>query len=230
MNLVVHRADTRGGAEHGWLSTRHSFSFANWYEPTRMGFGALRVLNDDVIAPKTGFDMHAHSDFEIITIVEEGMVTHEDSMGTKATVSAGEVQVMSAGTGVVHGEWNREEVPLALFQLWIEPDEKGVTPRYDQKTFGDETLSLLVSKNGEDGSLQIHQDARIYRARLDEGMSLTHEIPQGKGVYLFLIDGNVEAQGVLLASRDALGVSYVEDLTVVAKSPSRFLMIEVPMR
>ena len=230
MNLVVHRADTRGGAEHGWLSTRHSFSFANWYEPTRMGFGALRVLNDDVIAPRTGFDMHAHSDFEIITIVEEGMVTHEDSMGTKATVSAGEVQVMSAGTGVVHGEWNREEVPLALFQLWIEPDEKGVTPRYDQKTFGDETLSLLVSKNGEEGSLQIHQDARIYRARLEEGMSLTHEILPGKGVYLFLIDGSLEAQGVLLASRDALGVSDAEDLTVVAKAPSRFLMIEVPMR
>ena len=229
MALIIHRADTRGKGEYEWLSTRYSFSFANWHDPKRMGFGALRVLNDDVVAPHAGFDMHAHADFEIITIVEEGAVTHEDNMGTHARVTAGEVQVMSAGTGVVHGEFNREDVPLKLFQIWIEPNERGVAPRYDQKAFDPSAnLALLVSGNGEDGSLMIHQDARIYRGRLEEQAILTHDIPEGKGAYLFLISGSLMVGDVLLVSRDAAALTEPE-LVLTAKSPSSFLLLEVPV-
>lgn len=229
MAITVHRANTRGGADYNWLTTRHSFSFAHWHDPKRMGFGALRVLNDDIVAPKTGFDMHAHADFEIVTIVEEGAVTHEDNMGTNAKVGAGEVQVMSAGTGVVHGEFNREEEPLKLFQIWIAPHTKGVAPRYDQKAFGIEnTLTLLVSGDGRDGSLMIHQDARIYRGALDAGMSLVHEVPQGKGVYMFIIGGEATVNGVQLAARDAAAVEEA-DAVLEARSPTSFLLIEVPL-
>ena len=229
MAMTVHRADTRGGADYDWLTTRHSFSFAHWHDPKRMGFGALRVLNDDIVAPKTGFDMHAHADFEIVTIVEEGAVTHEDSMGTNAKVGAGEVQVMSAGTGVVHGEFNREDEPLKLFQIWIAPHTKGVAPRYDQKAFGTEsTLTLLVSGDGRDGSLMIHQDAQLYRGRLETGMSLVHEVPLGKGAYVFMIDGDATVNGVQLTARDAAALEE-EDVVLEARSPSSFLLIEIPL-
>lgn len=196
-----------------------------------MGFGALRVLNDDVVAPKTGFDMHAHADFEIVTIVTRGAVSHEDSLGTNARVPVGEVQVMSAGTGVVHGEFNREEEPLELFQLWIVPSEKGVAPRYDQKAFpAGHLLTLLVSGDGQDASLRIHQDARIYRGNLSAGSTLVHEIPDGQGVYCFLVDGNVLVDDIELRSRDALGIESEADCTIHAKTDSDFLLIEVPMR
>lgn len=227
---TIHRSSTRGGGDYGWLTTNYSFSFANWHNPTRMGFGQLRVLNDDIVAPKTGFDMHAHADFEIITIVEKGTVTHEDNMGTNAKVSAGEVQVMSAGTGVVHGEFNREDEPLELFQLWISPSQKGVAPRYDQKSFSiDAPLTLLVSEDGTNGSLQIHQSARIFRGNLAAGKSVQHEITQNHGVYLFVIDGTVLAGDVELKKRDALGIEGEESLEIVAKTQSTFLLIEVPM-
>ncbi|HYE23430.1 MAG TPA: pirin family protein [Candidatus Paceibacterota bacterium] len=229
MAITVHRAHTRGGADYDWLTTRHSFSFAHWHDPKRMGFGALRVLNDDVVAPKRGFDMHAHADFEIVTIVEEGAVTHEDSMGTNARVGAGEVQVMSAGTGVVHGEFNREDEALKLFQIWIEPQTRGVAPRYDQKSFGTEqTLTLLVSGDGRDGSLMIHQDALLYRGNLTAGMSLVHEVGEGRGTYLFVIDGSVTVNGVALEARDAIAVEE-EDLALVAPASASFLLIEVPL-
>jgi len=230
MAITVHRADTRGGADHDWLQTRHSFSFASWHDPKRMGFGALRVLNDDVVAPKTGFDMHAHADFEIVTIVEEGVVTHEDNMGTHATVGAGEVQVMSAGTGVVHGEFNRADAPLKLFQLWIMPHTKGVTPRYDQKSFDSSaTHTLLVSDDGREGSLMIHQDAEIHRVNLAPGMSLVHEVPSGMGVYVFVIEGSVLIDDVLLTRRDAATVEGVEDVTIHAQAQSSFLLIQIPL-
>jgi len=195
-----------------------------------MGFGALRVLNDDVVAPHTGFDMHAHADFEIITIVEEGVVTHEDSMGTKAQVGAGEAQVMSAGTGVVHGEFNRGDVHLKLFQLWIAPREKGVLPRYDQKSFdSDTTHTLLVTGDGRDGSLMIHQDAEIARGNLAPGMSLIHEIPSGMGVYVFVIEGSLLVEDVPLSRRDAAMIEGVRDVTIHAQAQSSFLLIQVPL-
>ena len=226
---TIHRADTRGAGDYDWLTTRYSFSFAHWHDPKRMGFGALRVLNDDIVMPKTGFDMHAHADFEIITLVEEGAVTHEDSMGTNARVSAGEVQVMSAGTGVVHGEFNREDVPLKLFQLWIEPHTRGVTPRYDQKAFpADGPLTLLVSGDGRDGSLMIHQDALIYRGTLAGGATLTHEMQEGRGAYLLVIDGSATVNGVALSKRDAAAVDERE-LVLTAPSPVSFLLIEIPL-
>jgi len=230
MTITVHRADSRGKGDYDWLSTRHSFSFANWHDPKRMGFGALRVLNDDIIAPHTGFDMHAHADFEIVTIVEAGVVTHEDSMGTHARVTEGEVQVMSAGTGVVHGEFNREDVPLALFQLWIEPNEKGVTPRYDQKAFNpSEEFALLVSGDGREESLVIYQDASIYRGKIPAGTSLVHEVPKGKGVYLFVIEGMLTLGDITLSTRDAAEIKEADDLVLVAKLATSFLLIEVPL-
>ena len=228
--ITVHRADTRGKGDYDWLTTRHSFSFAHWHDPKRMGFGALRVLNDDVVAPGTGFDMHAHADFEIITIVEEGTVTHEDNMGTHAAVSAGEVQVMSAGTGVVHGEFNRHEESLKLFQIWIEPSKKGVAPRYDQKAFDPTSeLTLLVSGDGREGSLMIHQDAALYRGRLEKGTSLVHEIPEGRGAYLFVIDGALTLGDVSLNIRDGVMIEG-EDIVLTAKGPVSFLIIEVPVK
>jgi redox-sensitive bicupin YhaK (pirin superfamily) len=227
--ITVHRAGTRGGGDHGWLATRYSFSFADWHDPKRMGFGALRVLNDDIVEPGTGFDMHAHADFEIITIVEEGTVTHEDDMGTHAKVGAGEVQVMSAGTGVVHGEFNRDDVPLKLFQIWIEPNERGVTPRYDQKAFDPSAdFALLVSGDGREGSLIIHQDAALYRGRLPEGGSLVHEVSAGKGVYLFVIDGSLMLGDVPLGARDAAMVTEKE-IAVSAKGSASFLLMEIPV-
>lgn len=229
MAITVHRADTRGKADLDWLSTRYSFSFAHWHDPKRMGFGALRVLNDDVVAPHTGFDMHAHADFEIITIVEEGAVTHEDSMGTNAKVQAGEVQVMSAGTGVVHGEFNREDEPLKLFQIWIAPHTRGVAPRYDQKAFPkDASLALLVSGDGREDSLMIHQDVALYRGRLEPGMSLVHEVPPGKGAYVFLIDGAATVNGVALGRRDAAAIEG-EDVVLSASADATFLIIQIPL-
>lgn len=227
--ITIHRADTRGAGDYDWLTTRYSFSFAHWHDPKRMGFGALRVLNDDIVMPKTGFDMHAHADFEIVTLVEEGAVTHEDNMGTSARVGAGEVQVMSAGTGVVHGEFNREDVPLKLFQLWIEPHTRGVTPRYDQKAFAtDGPFTLLVSGDGRDGSLMIHQDAEIYRGTLAAAASLVHEVPEGRGVYLLMVDGSATVNGVALNKRDAAAIDERE-LVINASTPVSFLLIEIPL-
>ena len=233
MKTVVHKASSRGGGDHGWLKTAHSFSFADWYDAERMGFGALRVLNDDVVAAGKGFGMHPHQDFEIITIVMKGAVTHEDSIGTHATVEAGEVQVMSAGTGVVHSERNDGTEDLELFQIWIAPNARGVVPRYDQKKFAAEDrankLQLLVSGTGENGSLMIHQDARISRVDLSEGAGIEYALSEGMGVYVFVIEGDVSAAGVELARRDAVGIADTAAFTMKAKTPASVVCIEVPL-
>lgn len=231
MKTTVHRADERGGGEHGWLSTRYSFSFANWYEPSRMGFGALRVINDDRIAGKNGFGAHAHADMEIITIVLSGTLTHKDSMGNTGTIRAGEVQVMSAGTGVVHAEFNDANEELTLFQIWILPDRKGHEPRYAQQDFGTESReTLLVAPMGHEETLGIHQDAYITRLSLEAHEVHEYRIhKEGNGLYVLVVEGKTGVAGETLGKRDSIGIEDAETVALTAASKTQLLLIEVPM-
>jgi redox-sensitive bicupin YhaK (pirin superfamily) len=215
--------------EHGWLSTRFSFSFADWYDPNRMGFGVLRVLNDDTIAARNGFGMHGHRDMEIITIVTKGAVTHEDNMGNTGLVPAGDVQVMSAGTGVVHSERNdSSSESLELFQIWITPREKGIAPRYAQRSFSG-INALLVSPDGREGSLAIMQDACITRVRVEPGMPFRYSLfSSGNGVYVFVVAGEVSIDETTLHTRDALEILDTEDFLVESVVSATLLIIEVP--
>lgn len=233
MKTVLHKADSRGVAEHGWLHSRFSFSFADWYEPSRMGFGVLRVINDDIIDPHSGFDKHPHRDMEIITIVTEGAVTHGDNMGNTYSVPAGDVQVMSAGTGVVHSEHNKEDSTLKLFQVWITPREKGLTPRYDQRSFGigkKDEIELLVSGNEKDDALYINQDAYVSRVVLDVGKGVEYSLKRPRsGIYVFVVSGSVRVGDNDLTSRDAIGIVDAEEISVSATTSSEILIFEVPM-
>jgi redox-sensitive bicupin YhaK (pirin superfamily) len=234
MELVVHRADERGGGDHGWLSTRHSFSFADWYEPTRMGFGKLRVINDDTIAPHQGFGAHPHRDMEIITLVTAGTLTHEDSLGNVGIISAGDVQIMSAGTGVVHGERNDGDELVTLFQIWIEAKEKAIAPRYGQSELHLSKqapgLQLLVAPLSTPDVLTINQDAYLYQAILDPEHPIEYRLHDPKhGVYLFVVDGEVQAAGETLGLRDAVGITDAASITISSTKPSRVLLFEVPL-
>lgn len=234
MQTIVHPADERGRAEHGWLHTRFSFSFADWYNPERMGFGVLRVLNDDVIEPHTGFGMHSHANMEIITIVKEGAVSHEDSMGNKYVIPAGDIQVMSAGSGVTHAEFNKGDEKLALFQIWITPRVMGLPPRYVQQSLGPiqkNKIELLVSGDPNDRALFINQDAYVYRAVLDDGAMLSYKLRNAKnGVYIFIVSGSVRARDTKLGSRDALGVWDTNAVEMKAITPSELIVFEVPIQ
>jgi len=233
MSLVIHRAEDRGKADHGWLQSRFSFSFASWHDPERMGFGALRVLNDDIIAPNSGFGMHPHKNMEIITIVTEGEVTHEDSLGNKSVLDSSKVQAMSAGKGVVHSEFNLGEKPLALFQMWITPKSLDIVSRYGEKVFPESgrknKFQLLASPDGREGSLPIHQDAYVSRIELDKGKKISYE-SRGKtnALYIFIIHGDIHVDGHDLKQRDALGVGAVASTSMEATSKSDALLIEVP--
>ncbi len=231
MQTVIHKADERGSGEHGWLSTRYSFSFANWYEPSRMGFGALRVINDDRIAGKNGFGAHAHKDMEIITIVLSGTLSHRDSMGNAGTIRAGEVQVMSAGTGVVHAEFNESDEELTLFQLWILPDREGHEPRYAQRAFESESKeTLLVAPMEKEQALGIHQDAYITRLSLNAGESHGYRIKkEGNGVYLLVVEGEIVVAEETLGKRDAIGIEGAEAVAIKAITEVELLLIEVPV-
>lgn len=238
MKSILHKASERGVAEHGWLHSRFSFSFADWYEPSRMGFGVLRVINDDVIDAHSGFDKHPHKDMEIITIVTEGAVTHGDSMGNTYAVPAGDVQVMSAGTGVVHSEHNREDSTLKLFQIWISPRTKGLIPRYEQKSFGkavNNKIELLVSGNEaeevENGALFINQDAYVSRVVLDESREVEYALKRPlNGIYVFVVNGNVRIDEHDLSDRDALGIAEAKEILISAATPAEVLIFEVPMQ
>lgn len=233
---IVHKANTRGHADHGWLNAHHSFSFAGYHDPERVHFGMLRVLNDDIVSQGMGFGKHPHDNMEIITIILEGALEHKDSMGHTQAIHPNEVQVMSAGTGVFHSEYNHNrDKKVNLLQLWIFPDKRNVEPRYDQKVFAAEErvnkLQTLVSSiDGNDEGLKIHQDARIYRTTLEEGKSLSHVIKGNHhGVYAFVIDGSVNINGEDLDKRDAAGISGVEQLDIKALANTDLLLIEVPM-
>ncbi|MES2701301.1 MAG: pirin family protein [Bacteroidota bacterium] len=235
-NTVFHPADKRGHANHGWLDAHHSFSFASWYDPSKTHFGALRVLNDDIVAGGQGFGKHPHDNMEIITIVLDGTLEHKDSMGHTQQIVPNEVQVMSAGTGVHHSEYNPDAHKAAnLLQTWIFPKEKGVTPRYDQATFAPEgrvnELQALVSPMGtDDAGLKIHQDAWIYRTAVSGGRSVGHRLhTEGHGAYIFVITGKVTVGDQVLGRRDALGISKAEAFEIVANEDSDVLILEVPM-
>lgn len=228
----------RGTATHGWLQANFSFSFGNFYNPDMVQFGMLRVLNDDTIAAGMGFGTHPHENMEIITIPLEGGLTHRDSMGSHATVSFGEVQVMSAGTGITHSEMNASKDDRAkTLQLWIFPDKENVTPRYDQKMFDLEasrnTLINIVSpEDRNDGNaLWIHQDAFLYLGVFDAGQTVEYPVNiAGNGVYLFLIEGELDSNGQVIQERDAYGVVEFETFTFSTTAPAKVLVIEVPMQ
>ncbi len=228
----------RGTANHGWLQANFSFSFGNHYDPEMVQFGMLRVLNDDTIAGGTGFGTHPHDNMEIITIPLEGGLTHRDSMGSEATVRFGEVQVMSAGTGITHSEMNASKTEQAkTLQLWIFPDKENVEPRYDQKRFDLEahrnTLVNIVSpEHKNDGNaLWIHQDAFLHLGVFNASQTIEYpcHIP-GNGVYLFLIEGQLDINGQTVNERDAFGAVEFDTLTITTKAPAKILVIEVPMQ
>ncbi|MES2225909.1 MAG: pirin family protein [Patescibacteria group bacterium] len=233
MQTIIHHAEDRGKGDYAWLTTRYSFSFANWYDPKRLGFGALLVINDDRIEPEQGFGTHQHENMEIITIVTSGTLTHKDSMGNVGTIGAGEVQVMSAGTGVAHSEYNASETePLMLFQIWIRPNVRDVEPRYDQKQFPTDTrgFTKLVGPVGSSDSLGIHQDAYITSATLAAGDSHTYDIrKEGNGIYAFVVSGTPAIAGVPLRARDALGITETDSFELTADTPAQVLLIEVPI-
>ena len=234
MQTVIHRSDERGSAEHGWLHTRFSFSFADWYDPERMSFGVLRVLNDDVIEPHQGFGMHPHANMEIITIVKEGAVSHEDSMGNKYAVPAGDIQVMSAGTGVVHAEFNKGDEKLALFQVWITPRAKNLPPRYAQRSLGrikKNEMELIVSGDPSAAALFINQDAYVYRVVCDERKTIPYTLNQAEnGVYIFVVQGSVRVDNADLGARDAVGVWGTNSIEISLLDGSEILIFEVPMQ
>ncbi len=235
MDTKLIKAKDRGHADHGWLKTWHSFSFASYYDPGRMHFGALRVLNDDIIHAGEGFGMHPHNNMEIITIPLSGALTHEDSMGHRQAITENEVQVMSAGSGIRHSEFNHSDSEAAaILQLWIFPREDDITPVYDQKKFRQQErenkFQTLVHPDYEEGGLAIHQDAWISRADISAGKTVTYSLKEkSNGVYVFLIDGQITIAETDLAKRDALEAENTDSLKVYAATQSDVLVIEVPM-
>ena len=236
MNTVLHKANTRGSANHGWLEVNHSFSFANYYNPDRMNFGVLRVLNDDKIAPTKGFGMHPHDNMEIITIPLEGALEHKDSMGNGAVVQYGDVQVMSAGTGIRHSEFNaNQDKHVKLLQIWLFPNKKDVQPRYDQISIKDikkkNEFYQILSPSANDQGVWIHQDAWFHLGKFDSEFSTNYKLNKpGNGVYAFIIEGTAEIAGQKLEKRDGFGIWNVKDFQINADKNSRILLMEVPMQ
>lgn len=236
-DTIFHSAGTRGHADHGWLNAKHSFSFAGFYDPSRIQFGALRVLNDDIVAPGMGFGTHPHDNMEIITIILDGALEHKDSMGHTQAIHPNEVQVMSAGSGVTHSEYNHsKEKTVNVLQTWIFPNKQNVTPRYDQRVFEEaervNKWQVLVSPmGGEDDGIQIYQDAWIYRTKLEAGKSLEHTMhSDNHGAYLFVIDGSIKTHDTTLNSKDALGVVDTDRVSIEAEQESDILLFEVPLK
>ncbi|MBI2270070.1 MAG: pirin family protein [Bacteroidetes bacterium] len=235
-NMVLHKAETRGHAQHGWLDAHHTFSFANYHDPARMHFGVLRVLNDDIIDGGGGFGMHPHDNMEIITIPIEGELEHKDSMGNVGVIRQNEVQVMSAGTGIHHSEYNKNsDKKINLLQIWIFPNKRNVTPRYDQISFDPKDrvnkLLQIVSPNANEKGLWIHQDAWFHLGNLDKDLSIDYTLKKkGNGIYLFVISGSVFVEDQLLNKRDGIGVWAIDKIKIKAEATSEILIMEVPMQ
>ena len=235
MKKVIHKAENRGFADHGWLKAAHSFSFANYYSPDKTHFGLLRVLNDDIVAPGMGFGNHGHDNMEIVTIPLKGALAHKDSLGSSGTIEYGEVQIMSAGSGIQHSEFNasaKEEVNL--LQIWVFPKQRNITPRYDQRRFDPEKginkFQLLVSPHESDETMWINQDAYFSLGDIEAGQTLTYEVKKaGNGAYVFVIDGDAGIAEENLTRRDALGIFNTEKFDVKANTRSKVLVIDVPM-
>jgi redox-sensitive bicupin YhaK (pirin superfamily) len=233
MKTVFHSAASRGHADHGWLNAKHSFSFASWYNPERIHFGMLRVLNDDIVAGGMGFGKHPHDNMEIITIPLSGAIQHEDSMGFSEVIHAGEVQVMSAGTGIYHSEYNPSpSEELNLFQIWIFPNQKQVTPRYAQRKFDlkANTFTELVGPQQSNIDTWIHQDAWISLGEFSAGTQSQYAIKNAKnGIYLMVVEGAIQIGEQRLQQGDAIGISETELIDIQMEQNSKILVIEVPM-
>ncbi|HZJ74215.1 MAG TPA: pirin family protein [Perlabentimonas sp.] len=235
MKAIYHRANSRGHANHGWLDTHHTFSFANYHNPERMNFGVLRVLNDDVVAGGMGFGEHPHRDMEIISIPLEGKLSHGDNMGNQGIISKGEAQVMSAGTGVVHSEKNADaNKPVKFLQIWIIPNRMGVEPRYDQITISKRVpnnFQQVVSPNKDDDGMWIHQDAWMFLANFEKGKAKEYRVQnKNNGVYIFIIEGKIQINNQILEKRDGYGISAADSFIIESLEDSEVLLIDVPMQ
>lgn len=234
MKTVLHKADSRGHANHGWLDSHHTFSFANYYDPSRMHFGALRVLNDDIVAGGMGFGKHPHDNMEIISIPLKGELEHEDSMGNKFAIKNNDVQVMSAGTGIFHSEYNKsKDEPVNFLQIWVFPKEKDIEPRYDQITYEPaqriNKWQRIVAPDSEE-AVSINQDAYFSLGKLEKDHSLDYTLErEGNGVYAFILEGDVTIEGQPLNKRDGFGLSETDKISVKADSDAEILLMEVPM-
>jgi redox-sensitive bicupin YhaK (pirin superfamily) len=232
---ILHKADSRGQANHGWLVSSHTFSFANYYDPSRIHFGALRVLNDDMVKGGMGFGQHPHDNMEIISIPLEGDLEHKDSMGNVAVIRQGDIQVMSAGTGIYHSEYNHHKDEAVKFlQIWVFPNKKNVTPRYDQITLQNKDslnqLQQILSPNPEDEGVWIYQDAWFHLADFEAGFTKTYELKkEGNGLYVFVISGTITVDGQELETRDGLGITDFNTLDFKATTDAKFLLMEIPM-
>jgi Pirin-related protein len=236
LNSVLHKAETRGDANHGWLHSRHTFSFADYYDPERVHFGVLRVLNDDTVEAGMGFGTHPHDNMEIISIPLEGDLEHKDSMGTVSIIKHGDVQVMSAGTGITHSEYNKNKDRRVKFlQIWVIPNKRNVKPRYDQITLNvadrHNKFQQILSPNPDDEGVWIYQNAWFHLGHFDKGFVADYEIKaKGNGVYVFVLSGNITINDQKLNSRDGFGIWDVERFSVKADSEAEFLLMEVPMK
>lgn len=236
MKTVLHKSDTRGDANHGWLHSKHTFSFANYHNQERMNFGVLRVLNDDKVSERMGFGTHPHKDMEIISIPLEGDLKHKDNMGNETVIKSGDIQVMSAGTGIMHSEYNNNpDREVKFLQIWVFPNKKNVSPRYDQITLDvkdrQNKLQQIVSPNPDDAGVWIHQDAWFNMTNLEKGKELTYLLntPEKNGVYVFVLKGDVSINNQSLTARDGYGVWDTNQLNIKADSNTEVLLMEVPM-
>jgi quercetin 2,3-dioxygenase len=232
---IIHKANTRGRANHGWLDSHHTFSFANYYSPERMNFGLLRVLNDDIVAPGMGFGAHPHDNMEIISIPLSGELAHQDSTGNKKVIRTNDVQIMSAGSGLTHSEFNNSKTDQVNFlQIWVFPKEQNIKPRYEQKTFNpaerQNKLQTVVSPEKDAESIWINQDAWFTLGTLKSGFAEEYKLHQnGDGVYAFVLEGEVEIDGEKLNKRDGMGVYDTQSITIKASTDAELLLMEIPM-
>jgi len=237
MKKELYKADTRGYANHGWLDTKHTFSFADYYDPDRIHFGALRVINDDIVEGGKGFGTHPHDNMEIVTIPLEGSIRHGDSMGNGGVIHTGDIQVMSAGTGILHSEFNADhDKPVNFFQIWVFPNKQNVTPRYEQKKLDylgkKNSLQEIVSPHETEHGLWIHQDAWFSIGAFDKDFSTEYSLKKkGNGVFAMIIEGEFDIAGTKLGKRDGLGIWDTDSVGIKALSDNaRILLIEVPMQ
>lgn len=235
MKTIYHAADSRGNADHGWLKSRHTFSFANYHNPERMGFGALRVINDDQVIAGQGFGKHSHRDMEIISIPLSGKLGHGDDIGNNGIIETGEIQVMSAGTGITHSEMNADNnEPVKFLQIWVIPNKAGVTPRYQQLRMDENmphsAFNQVLSPNANDAGVWIHQNAWFHMGRFDKGVTETYELKDANnGVYVLVLEGQVTINGSTFDTRDGLGIWNTKSFTMDANAEARVLLMEVPM-
>jgi redox-sensitive bicupin YhaK (pirin superfamily) len=235
MKTILHKADARGRSEHGWLDSRHTFSFADYYDPERMGFGVLRVINDDIVGPRAGFGTHSHSNMEIISVPLSGSLRHEDSMGHTQVIRQGEVQIMSAGTGISHSEYNASDSdPVNFLQIWVSPKQRDITPRYGQQEFPAENregrFQTVVAPDSENGAVWINQDAWFSLGRFNASRRDTYSLhTNANGVYVFVLEGGVEVAGERLGRRDGLGITEAGEIEIAAVTDCELLVIEVPL-